>query len=116
MVVANRGFDVNHIYLSVPENKSLNQTQVRFENDQQAGQSRIDDTDLLMRARLMRFRRNTIPMLKELQKEHRLNLIRADRPINEIHNEIKKLLIPGTRHIESISQQTVGRLGISKEL
>ena len=81
-----------HIYLANSEGKALAQSQSR-------GQ-RIDDTQQLMKARLSRFRTNSLPMLKSLEDEGRLIIVRADREIHLIHQELLAIIDPERHPLE----------------
>lgn len=100
-VSSNNELTPNHIYLATPEGKSFKQAHVRSQGDQREGRARLDDDDALMQARLARYKTNTIPMLKELEREGRLHIIRADKPVDEIHSELKSLLAVDGHLLES---------------
>jgi len=92
-----------HIYLAAGENRSLLQATIRLKVDSKNGGGRIDDSVELMRARLARYRKDTLPMLKEIEQEGKLNIIRADCSIEEIHSRLKELLLPQSISPESLS-------------
>lgn len=83
---------IKHVYLSSPESMSISHAQKRMTKDREEGEERTDDRIVLMQARLDRYKKNTIPMLKELQNEGRLKIIRADRPVDEVNIDIRKYL------------------------
>ena len=81
-----------HIYLATSEGKALAQSQSRNQ--------RIDDAPLLMQARLSRFRSNSLPMLQSLEDEGRLTIVKADREIHLIHQELLAIIDPERQPLE----------------
>jgi len=87
---------IKHVYFSSPESMAIEHAQRRMEEDRKTGKERLDDKVELMKARLDRFKTNTIPMLKELENEKKLTIIRADRSIDEVACDFRNFIVAET--------------------
>lgn len=87
---------VKHLYFSTPESMAIEHAQRRMVEDRKKGSERQDDKVELIKARLKRFKINTIPMLRELEKEKKLTIIRADRTIDEVECDFRSFLVSET--------------------
>ncbi len=87
-----KGIKSVHIYLTTTEGRALDHAHTRRSNYSPSGLQRPDDTDELMATRLLRYKQNTLPMLKQLHDEGRLSIIRADRSITEVCADLQQSL------------------------
>jgi adenylate kinase family enzyme len=82
----------HNIYYATLDGHSLIRSQVRLKEMSRQDYSRPEDNEPLVKARLMRYRDNTGPMLKMLLADGRLKIIRADREIEEVYRDTVNVL------------------------
>lgn len=99
---------VKHVYFSAPESMAIERAQRRMMEDSKSGKERQDDKVELMKARLERFKANTIPMLKELENEGKLTVIRADKSIGEVAHDFRNFIVTETSVYNDFTRLRVG--------
>ena len=99
---------VKHIYFSTPESMAIEHAQRRKVENSKIGNERQDDKVELMKARLERFKANTIPMLKELENERKLTIIRADKSISEVAHDFRDFIVTETSIYNGLTRLRMG--------
>ncbi|XP_018895600.2 adenylate kinase isoenzyme 5 [Bemisia tabaci] len=91
--------------------KQLEQFQIKFKQKPtlilldcsklQLARGRLDDTVAAFRKRLELFREHTLPLLKHLDDDHRMNIVDGDTDLSEVQDIFSEILLKRINEIQS---------------
>lgn len=86
--ILEQGFNSTHTYLAVPDRYAISRAE---ERKRSSGLSRPDDSPYFVSRRLERYKEKTLPMLKIINRDKGLSIIKATSSIPTVNQKLRRV-------------------------